>query len=186
MVMAQELYTLLTPNPFCLPNDPGNAAVYVCPTLARQAGDNTPLNLTEQATINAQFTRKKQYFSLVQNIDRVCFTALDTSINDAFNVSNNPTIQGWHADMRVIDIPNQLSTIHGQPTLAVIEMNDTVFHSPYLAANAPKVFFWCIGEMPRRLSWAAILTLMGRLSKTPSISSSPLVCISSRLRDGII
>ncbi len=34
--MALELNALLTPNLFCLPNDPGDAAVYVCPMLARQ------------------------------------------------------------------------------------------------------------------------------------------------------
>jgi hypothetical protein len=52
MVMAQELYALLTPNPFCLPNNPGNATVYVHPVLARKPVDNTPLNGKEQATIN--------------------------------------------------------------------------------------------------------------------------------------
>ena len=43
MVMARELYALLTPNAFYLPNNPGNAAVYACPTLEGQPVDNTPL-----------------------------------------------------------------------------------------------------------------------------------------------
>ncbi len=36
MVMVRELYALLTFNAFCLPSNPGNAAVYVCPTVADQ------------------------------------------------------------------------------------------------------------------------------------------------------
>jgi hypothetical protein len=43
MVMARELYALLTLNVFCLPNNPGNAAVYVCPTVAGQPIENTLL-----------------------------------------------------------------------------------------------------------------------------------------------
>jgi hypothetical protein len=48
MVMARELYTLLNPNLFCLPNDPGDVAVYGRPILARQPVNNTPLNRTER------------------------------------------------------------------------------------------------------------------------------------------
>ncbi len=63
--MAQELYPLLTPNLFFLSDDPGNAAVYVHPTLAGEPVDNTPLNHTEQATIDTQFARKNHYLLLV-------------------------------------------------------------------------------------------------------------------------
>jgi hypothetical protein len=113
MVMAQELYTLLTPTPFCLPKDPGDAAVYICPVAAGQPVNTTLLTRTEQATINTRFAHAKHYFLLMCNIERVSFTALDASINDAFKVSNDPTIQSWHASMRVIDILDQLSTIYG-------------------------------------------------------------------------
>jgi hypothetical protein len=82
----------------------------------------------------------------MQNIERVCFTTLNASVNDAFKVSNNPTIQGWHADMHVINILDQLSTIYGQPTPAIFEMNDAVFHSPYSAADATEILFRCIEE----------------------------------------
>jgi hypothetical protein len=45
--------------------------------------------------------------------------------------------------MQVINIldqlSNQLSNIYGQPTPAVLEMNNAVFHSPYSAADAPEV-----------------------------------------------
>jgi hypothetical protein len=52
MVMAQKLYTLLTPTPFHLPNNPGNAAVYICPVVAAQPVDTTPMTRMEQATID--------------------------------------------------------------------------------------------------------------------------------------
>jgi hypothetical protein len=112
MVMAQELYALLTPTPFCLPNNPGNTVVYVCPVVAGQPVDTTPLTRMEQAAINMQFTRAKHYFLSMHNIERACFTALDASINDTFKVSNDPTIQGWHASMRVIDILDQAYSSH--------------------------------------------------------------------------
>jgi hypothetical protein len=43
--------------------------------------------------------------------------------------------------MRALDILNQLSSIYRQPTPAVLENNNTGFHSPYLAADAPEVLF---------------------------------------------
>jgi hypothetical protein len=76
----------------------------------------------------------------------VCFIALNASINDAFKVSNDPNIQGWHAGMHVIDILDQLSTIYGQPTLAILGTNNAVFCSPYLAADAHEVLFCQIEE----------------------------------------
>jgi hypothetical protein len=102
----------------------------------------------EQATIEMRFTCKKPYFLSMQNIEKVCFTALNTSVNDAFKVSNNPTIQGWHAGMYAMDILNQPSMIYGQPTLApsILETNNTIFCSPYSATDTPKVLFRCIEE----------------------------------------
>jgi hypothetical protein len=82
----------------------------------------------------------------MHNIERACFTALDASVSNAFKVSNDPTIQGWHASMQIIEIFDQLSTIYGQPTPAVLKTNNTVFRSPYLAANTPEVLFCQIKE----------------------------------------
>jgi hypothetical protein len=62
MVMARELYALLTPTLFYLLNIPGNAAMNVCTALAEQPIDNTPLTCTEQATIDTRFACKKHYF----------------------------------------------------------------------------------------------------------------------------
>ena len=94
MVMARELYSLLTNVPFRLPTNPGAAAIYVRARVTGQPVDNTPLSRTEQASIYTLFNRCKQYFLSVQNIEHTCFTALDASINDAFKVSNDPNVQG--------------------------------------------------------------------------------------------
>ncbi len=144
--MARELYALLMPMPFCLPNNPGNTAIYVRPVAAGQPVNATLLTRTEQASINTHFARAKHYYLSMHNIERACFTALDASINDAFKVSNDPMIQGWHAGMQVINILDQLSTIYSQPTPAVLKTNDTVFCSLYSAANAPEVLFRRIKE----------------------------------------
>jgi hypothetical protein len=144
--MARELYALLTPMPFCLPNDPGDTAVYICPVMAGQPVDTPLLTRMEQASIDMHFAHAKHYFLLMCNIKRACFTALDASVNDAFKVSNDPMIQGWHAGMRVINILDQLSTIYNQSTPVVLKTNNTVFCSPYLAANAPEDLFCQIKE----------------------------------------
>ncbi len=52
-------------------------------------------------------------------------------------------------------ILNQLSDLYGQPTPAILKMNDTVFQSPYSAANAPEVLF-------RRIKERAETALLGR------------------------
>jgi hypothetical protein len=78
---------------------------------------------------------------LMRNIERTCFTALNTSVNNTFKVSNVANRCGWHAGMKVINILDQLNKIYNMPTPTALESNDNIFHSPYLAANAPKVLF---------------------------------------------
>ena len=146
MVMARELYNLLTVTPFRLPTNPGAEAIYTRVVMAGQPINNTPLSRTEQASIDSLFNRHKHYFLSMQNIERACFTALDASINEAFKVSNDPNVRGWHAGMRVIDILNQLSSTYGQPTPAALEANDHIFRSPTSAANAPEVLFRHVEE----------------------------------------
>ncbi len=101
--MARELYALLTgaANLFQLPVNPGPSANCDCPILAGQQLDLTSWTRTEQATVDTTFNRQKHYFLSMQNIEHACFMALDASINDAFKVSNNPSISRWHAGMRV-------------------------------------------------------------------------------------
>jgi hypothetical protein len=141
MVMARELYALFTTAVFHLPVDPGNATSYVRPTLAGEVVNTTPLTRTEQALIDLLFMRQKNYFMLLQNIKRACFTALNTSINDTFKVSNIPTGQGWHASICILDILDQLSNIYGKPTSTALEANINIFQGLYLAANALDVLF---------------------------------------------
>jgi hypothetical protein len=112
MMMAQELYALLTPNPFRLPNNPGPNAVYVRPidplNPAVVPNLSVPLTWIEQATIDTTFAHCKNYYMSMVNIKSACFTAVDACINDAFKVSNDSTIQGWHAGMSVMSILDQL------------------------------------------------------------------------------
>jgi hypothetical protein len=89
MVMAQELYALLTPNHFHLPINPGLNAVYICgidPMNPGAAPDPAPLTRTEQATIDTTFTRRKNYFLSMVNIKCACFTAVKECINNTFKV----------------------------------------------------------------------------------------------------
>ncbi len=81
MVMARELYALLTTSPFCLPTNPGAAAVYVRSQIPGQPVNNTPLSRMEQASIESLFNCRKHYYLLMQNIKRACFMALNASIN---------------------------------------------------------------------------------------------------------
>jgi hypothetical protein len=155
MVMAHKLNVLLTTSPFCLPTNPGAAAVYVCSQLPGQPVNNAPLSRTEQASIESLFNHRKHYYLSMQNIERVHFTALDTSINNAFKVSNDPNVCRWHAGMRVIDILDQLSATYGQPTPAVLKVNDHIIRSPTSAANAPKVLICRIEDCAKK-------TLLGK------------------------
>ena len=63
------------------------------------------------------------------NIERVCFTILNSTINNAFKILNNPAIQGWNAGMSVMLILDHLSKLYGRPTLAVLKLNNTVFRA---------------------------------------------------------
>ncbi len=131
--------------------------------MAGQPVDNMPLMQMEKATINTCFAREKHYFLSMRNIKLACFTALDASVNDAFKVSNDPTIQGWHAGMQVIDILDQLSTIYGQPTPAVLETNNTVFCSPTQPLMLLKSSSAASKNVSRRPSLAAIPAQIGSL-----------------------
>ena len=103
--MSRGMYALLTPTPFHRPNNPGPAAVYT----RNNPANMTPLTHTEQASIDTAFACKRHYYQLLRNIECACFIALNTNIDDAFKVSDIPTIVGWHAGMETRDIPDQLS-----------------------------------------------------------------------------
>ena len=131
MLMAQNMYALLTTLPFRLPISPGDTPRYVRATRLGEEIDTSPLTRTKQATIDTIFRRRKNYFLSMQNIERACFTALDSSVNDAFKLSNMPGVRGWHAGMTTVTILGQLSSVYGKPTAAALDANDTIFRSPY-------------------------------------------------------
>ena len=69
MVMAQNMYTLLTTSLFRLRISPGDTPRYVCAALLGKDIDTSPLTRTEQATINTIFGCRKNYFLSMQNIE---------------------------------------------------------------------------------------------------------------------
>ncbi len=144
MVMARELYAFITQTPFRLPIDPGRNVIYVGvvdlnnPNAIPEAA---PLSRTEQATINTMFTHPKNYCMSMVNIERACFMAVDACIKDTFKVSNDPTIQGWHAGMTVMSILDHLLNNYSKPTPATLESKDNAFHRPYSTADPPKLLF---------------------------------------------
>jgi hypothetical protein len=153
--MARNMYALLTTTPFCLPISPGNTPSYVRAALAGEQVDPSPLRQTEQATIDTIFGRRKHYFLSMQNIERARFTALDSSVNDAFKlVSNMPGVLGWHAGMSTLTILNQLSLVYGKPTATALNANDSMYRSPYSATDAPEVQF-------RRIEDCAKVAMLG-------------------------
>jgi hypothetical protein len=164
LVMARELHALITPMPFCTPNDPGPSAIYIrALDPANLVPDPAPLTRAEEATINTMFARQKHYFLSMRNIERACFTILDSPINNAFQVSNNSAIQGWHAGMSVMFILDQLSKLYGWPTPAMLKMNNTVFCSPFWLLTRLKSFFDASRNAQKQPSWAATPTQTGNL-----------------------
>ncbi len=168
--MAHKLYALLITRPFHLPTNPGAAAVYVRSQIPGQLVNSAPLTRTEQASIECLFNCRKHYYLSMQNIERACFMALNASINNAFKVSNDPNVRGWHAGMRVIDILDQLSMTYGQPTPAVLEANNHIFCSPTSAADAPEVLF-------RRIEDCAKKTLLGKNSYMDKQLITNTICL---------
>jgi hypothetical protein len=70
MVMARELYSLLTNIPFRLPTNQGAAAIFVRAVVTGQPVSNIPLLRTEQASIDTLFNCQKHYFLSMHNIER--------------------------------------------------------------------------------------------------------------------
>jgi hypothetical protein len=116
--------------------------------------DTTPLTRTEQASINTAFARERHHYQSLINIECACFIALNANIDNAFKVSDIPTIVGWHAGMETQDILDQLSQTYGQPTPAALEINGVTFCGPYSATNAPEVLF-------RRIKNCAEVAILG-------------------------
>jgi hypothetical protein len=164
--MSRDMYALLTPTLFQRPNNPGPAAVYI----RNNPNDTTPLTRTKQATIDTAFAREWHYYQSLINIECACFIALNASIDDAFKVSDIPTIVGWHAGMETQAILDQLSQTYGQPTPAALEINDVTFCGPYSAANAPEVLF-------RRIENCAEIAILGNNPYTEKQLITNAICL---------
>ncbi len=157
LVMSRPMYSLLTMTPYCLPTNPGDQAVYYGPrvpildqVMGNPVLDTTgnptfvpvhPLDRATQATIDATFLRACNYWLSYQNIKRACFNMLDDNIDDAFKVSNRPTLRGWNQSMEIMEILDQITTTYGKPTPNALLQNDTLFRSPYSPADAPETLF---------------------------------------------
>ena len=149
------MYALLTPTPFRIPSDPGLLAIYYTPTaildstgapVLDAAGEPTfrappTIDRATQATIDSRFNREQHYWLSYLNIRRAVYNLLDDNIDDAFKVSNNPTLVGWNPTMEIREIFDQITSTYGRPTPAALLQNDTLFRSVYSPQDAPEVLF---------------------------------------------
>jgi hypothetical protein len=60
----------------------------------------------EQATINARFSRARNYWLSYMNIQWAVYNVLDDNINDIFKVSNDPNLVGWNLAIELCNIFN--------------------------------------------------------------------------------
>ena len=156
LIMSRAMYGLLTTTPFRLPMDLGPLAIYYpnkIPIVDTQGdpvrdamGEPTyqaqpAIGRAEQATIDVSFKRGKNYWKSYMNIRRAVFNCLDDGIDDAFKVSNDPTLTGWNASMEPRDMFDQITATYGRPTPAALLQNDTLFRSVYSPQDAPEVLF---------------------------------------------
>ena len=175
LVMSRAMYSLLTTTPFRLPTDPGPQAIYYGPRVpivdaqgnAVLDTDGTPtyvpqppLDRATQASIDARFVRARNYWLSYQNIKRACFNMLEDNIDDAFKVSNTPTIRGWNMSMEIMEMLDQITTTYGRPTPNALLQNDTFFRSAYSPADAPETLF-------RRIEDCQEVQLLGEDPYTP-------------------
>ncbi len=185
LVMSQAMYSLLTVTPFGLPTDPGPQAIYYGPrvpiidaqgnAVLDADGNPTyvpqpPLDQARQATIDARFICARNYWLLFLNIKRACFNMLDNNIDNAFKVSNSPTLRGWNQSMEIMEILNQITTTYGCPTPNALLQNDTLFCSAYSPADAPETLF-------RRIEDCQEVQLLGEDPYTPKQLLNNAICL---------
>ncbi len=125
LTMAPTVYTLLEPQAFVVPADPGQGLVYA---------PFAPPNTVKMA--DATFKRNKNYFLSYKNINQACFCMLDELVPNQYMVSNTPALIGWNALMSIQDIPNQMEGLYGKPRCALLFATKTLFKSPFAASEA--------------------------------------------------
>jgi hypothetical protein len=75
------------------------------------------------------------------NTQRPCYNILDENIDNAFKISDNPSLVGWNPAMELCKIFDQLKLTNGWPTPAALLQNDMLLQSIYSPQDAPKVLF---------------------------------------------
>jgi hypothetical protein len=140
------MYQMLSTSPFRLPSDPGPQAIYYgarTPILdvnedpeLDAIGNPTyvpvpALDRATQATIDADFILRRNYWLLYLNIKRACYNVLDKTIDDAFKFSPDPNLTGWNPLMEIIDILEQMTATYGPSMPTALLQNGTLFRSPY-------------------------------------------------------
>jgi hypothetical protein len=116
LAITPAMYLLLEPQPFVELVNPGDTAIYP-PFL--------PPSTIKM--IDAAFTRDKNYFLSLRNINQACFKMLEDLISNQFKVSNTPNLTGWNSIMTILEILKQLETSYGKPDTMTLFGNDTLF-----------------------------------------------------------
>ncbi len=116
LAIAPAMYLLLEPQPFIEPVDPRDTAIYP-PFLP-------PATIK---MIDTAFTRDKNYFLSLRNINQACFKMLDDSISNQFKVLNTPNLTGWNSTVMILVILEQLETSYGKPDMMTLFGNNTLF-----------------------------------------------------------
>jgi hypothetical protein len=135
LAITPAMYLLLEPQPLVEPVNPGDTAIY--PPFS-------PPSTIKM--IDAAFTRDKNYFPFLRDINRACFKMLDDLISNQFKVSNTPNLTGWNSTMTLLEILKQLKTLYRKPDTMTLFGNDTLFRSPFPANEAPEMLFYRIGQ----------------------------------------
>jgi hypothetical protein len=135
LIMVKPMYALLTTSPFRCPTDPGPLAIYYPPPTQILDNQGAPaLDATGQptyvvqpttghaelATINARFSRARNYWLSYMNILKAVYKVLDDNIDNGFKVLNDPNLFGWNPAMELQEIFDQITATYGQPTPAAL------------------------------------------------------------------
>jgi hypothetical protein len=143
LIMSRAMYGLITTSPFRIPTDPGPLAIYYPARIliVKTQGDpvldglgmptyqaQPAIGRAEQAIIDTHFKRAKNYWeSYYQNVRRKVFNYLEDGVDDAFKVSNDPTLARWDLLMEPREMFNQITATYGRPTPAALLQNDVLF-----------------------------------------------------------
>ena len=141
-VMSPEMYILIDPNSFHL-NIAPITSTPAYPNKFNPDRDPVPYTREEKSTIDAKFTRVKNYFKTWNNIYRACYDTLDEHVINAFKVAPPTTLPttGWNSTMTIRGIFDQLAATYGKPTPGSMRQNNVNFLAAYNPQNPPEILF---------------------------------------------